>query len=135
MVQRHANSSKLLLLLSHPLIQGEIIMETAVTSQEAFDLTLIAFGSGTGGIYVKPEVVGNLRTLLFQNFQDEINNWESQKLFVLECARAIGRLAAQNAVSKGYIAIKWIDCAKPAFEKVIQEYGGGVPGNWCRIPT
>ena len=107
-------------------------METAVTSQEAFDLTLIAFGSGTGGIYVKPEVAKNLRDLIYANFQSEINNWESQKLFVLECSRAIGRLAAQKAISRGSIAIIWSD-AESALKDVSNRYGGGVPGNWCRI--
>lgn len=110
-------------------------MGVTVTSQQAFDLALIAFGSGTGGLYVKPEVTDQLRTRFFNNFQDAIGNWQSQRLFILECARAIGRLAAQNAISRGSIAIKWIEDAEPAAKAVVQKYGGPVPGAWCKNPS
>ena len=108
-----------------------------ITPQEAFDLALIAFGSGTGGIYVKPEVASKLRTAFFANFETQITNdptqWENQKLFVLECARTVGRLAAQNAISRGSMAIIWSDDAKKAVQYVVQRYGGPVPGGWCQM--
>jgi hypothetical protein len=64
-----------------------------ITPEEAFDMALMAFGSGAGGLYVKPKVAKMLRTKLFDNFTNEISQnpsqWEKSKIFLLECARCI----------------------------------------------
>ncbi len=108
-----------------------------ITPDEAFDMALMAFGSGTGGLYVKPQVAKMLRAKLFNNFKNQINSnpiqWEKSKIFLLECARCIGRLAAQNAIKRGSMAIDWTHDAKIAVQKVINRYGGPVPGPWCRM--
>ncbi len=112
-------------------------MNTPITPDEAFDMALMAFGSGTGGLYVKAEVAKMLRSRLFDSFENEVNNnplqWDKQKLFLLECARCIGRLAAQKAISRGSMAIDWIPDAEPAVNEVVARYQGPVPGAWCRM--
>lgn len=108
-----------------------------ITPDDAFDLALIAFGSGTGGLYVKAEVAKALRYRLFNSFKNEVNNnpiqWDKQKLFLLECARCIGRLAAQKAISRGSMAIDWTHDAEAAMNTVVTRYQGPVPGAWCRM--
>ncbi len=112
-------------------------MTTPITPDEAFDVALMAFGSGTGGFYVKAEVAKMLRSTFYNNFKDEVNNnpdkWNEQKLFLLECARCIGRLAAQKAISRGSMAIEWAPDAELAVKAVVTRYGGPVPGPWCRM--
>ena len=116
--------------------RGDREMAT-ITPEEAFDMALMAFGSGAGGLYVKPKVAKMLRTKLFDNFINEISQnpsqWEKSKIFLLECARCIGRLAAQNAIQRGTMAIDWAHDAEIAVQKVINRYGGPVPGAWCRM--
>ncbi len=114
-------------------------MGTDITPEEAYDMALVAFGSGTGGLYIKPEVAKELKDRFLENFVTQITNdpgqWDTQKLFILECARAIGRLSAQKAVARGSFAINWEDDAKGAMEMVVSRYGGPVPGAYCQNPT
>ena len=111
------------------------MQSVALTAEQVIRQCLVAFGSGTGGIPTKHEAIEEsidfflpmltealrLAPLRFSPGDEE---HRLERLFILRCVQAIGRLAAQNATARGAIAIDVVD-TKAARHAVIDENGGG----------
>lgn len=74
----------------------------------------VAFGQGTGTLRVTQEAVLVLHTQYDRAITDEIVNeaWDKEAVHILERIRAIGRLAALTAVSRGDSVINAEDVKK-----------------------
>jgi DNA-directed RNA polymerase beta subunit len=67
---------------------------------------LVAFGQGTGATRVSQDAALQLRTIYFGAITDHLTGiWGTEAVQVLERVRAIGKLAAQRAVTAGETAI------------------------------
>jgi len=73
------------------------------TQEGIMDQIFVAFGQGTGMIRVSHDAVAALRDLYFDAIKPEIvdTKWETAAVQALERIRAVGRLAALTAVTRG----------------------------------
>jgi hypothetical protein len=112
-----------------------------VTADEILDECLVAFGSGTGALGTHYEAVAALKRFFRPKFENALRRdtqrWKDQddahvleRLFVLRCCQAIGRLAAQKATARGALTISEAD-ANDARDDVVAANQGPASGDWC----
>jgi hypothetical protein len=112
-----------------------------LTAEQVIRQCLVAFGSGTGGIPTKHEAIEEsiafflpmLEEALRQaplRFSPEEKKHRVERLFILSCVEAIGRLAARNATARGAIAID-VDDTIAARNVVINENGRATLSPYC----
>lgn len=80
------------------------------------DQIFVAFGQGTGMLRVSHEAVAVLRELYFIGITPEIESthWATEAVQVLERIRALGRLAALKAVTRGDTTVSAEDVSSSA---------------------
>jgi hypothetical protein len=121
--------------------KGQTAAVRVVTVDEILDECLVAYGSGTGGLGTHYLAVAALKRFFRPKFERALRNddvrWTDkdeahilERLFVLRCCQAIGRLAAQKATARGALAISEND-ANAARADVVAANQGGAPGDWC----
>ena len=88
----------------------------AATPEQIVSLCLVWYGRGTGGVPSRQDAVDDLVQFFKAKFVNALRNdplrWTDaddahvlEKLFILRCAEAIGRLAAQEATKDGVLSI------------------------------
>lgn len=114
--------------------------QTGVTVDQILNHCLVAYGSGTGGMPTRLNAIEDL-VLFFQvkfaaALKSDPMRWSDidpphtlERLFVLRCSEAIGRLAALEANKRGALSISIAD-QRTARETVIAANNPG-PGVWC----
>ena len=101
---------------------------------------LVWYGSGTRGLPTRLDAIIDLVTFFRSKFLGALENdpdrWTDvddkhtlERLFVLRCSEAIGRLAAQIAISKGEVSIAK-EHAQAARRAVVAAYSRE-RGYWC----
>jgi hypothetical protein len=101
---------------------------------------LVWYGSGTRGMPTRLDAINDLVTFFRNRFIRALRNdperWTDvkhertlERLFILRCSEAIGRLAAQIAISKGKVSIakEHIQAARRA----VIAANSPAPGDWC----
>jgi hypothetical protein len=95
----------------------------AYTQEGIMAQIMVAFGQGTGPTRVSEQAALELRTIYFGAITDEVTGiWETEAVQMLERMRAIGKLAAQRAVTAGATAIDVEDVQTSA--KTVREASG-----------
>lgn len=86
------------------------------TQEGIMDQIFVAFGQGTGMLRVSHDAVAVLRQLYFDAITPEIvdTHWATQAVQVLERIRALGRLAALKAVTRGDTTVSAEDVSSSA---------------------
>jgi hypothetical protein len=116
-----------------------------LTSEQVIRQCLVAYGSGTGGIPTKHEAIEESIAFFLpmleaalqqdpQRFSGVDDQHKLEKLFILRCVEAIGRLAAHYATARGAIAIG-VDDTIAARGIVIIENGGAPLSPYCHNPA
>jgi len=78
----------------------------AYTQEGIMAQIMVAFGQGTGATRVSQEAALQLRTIYFGAITDHLTQvWATEAVQVLERVRAIGKLAAHQAMTAGATAI------------------------------
>jgi len=78
----------------------------AYTQEGIMAQIMVAFGQGTGATRVSQEAALQLRTIYFGAITDQLTQiWATEAVQVLERVRAIGKLAAHQAMTAGATAI------------------------------
>ena len=112
-------------------------MAVKLAADSALEKCMIAFGSGLGPMKFKDDVVVGLRWRFRKNFEKKFetdpNGWETDKEFLLDISRSIGRAAAANAASLGDLSVAWKKHVRGAIQMVIAPYQP-TPGRWCEPP-
>jgi hypothetical protein len=74
---------------------------------------LIAFGQGTGSLYIHPDVISQARRTYRPIVADALASWSATAIQAHEYARALGRIAGHLAVGEGLdiVLIKHVDAA------------------------
>ena len=112
-----------------------------LTAEQVIRQCLVAFGSGTGGIPTKHEAIEEsiafflpmLTEALREDplrFSGKDEQHRLERLFILRCVEAIGRLAAQYATARGAIAID-VDDTIAARGVVINQNGRATTSPYC----
>ena len=112
-----------------------------VTVDQILDQCLVAYGRGTGSLPSTGGAVASLRAHFKPRFKkalkkdpkrwlDKDASHALEKIFVLRCCEAIGRLAASKATARGALAISTAD-ADSARAEVVLANPGPRPGDWC----
>ena len=112
-----------------------------LTAEQVIRQCLVAFGSGTGGIPTKHEAIEEsiafflpmLTEALREDplrFSGKDEQHRLERLFILRCVEAIGRLAAQYATARGAIAIG-VDDTIAARGVVINQNGRATSSPYC----
>ena len=86
------------------------------TQEGIMSQILVAFGQGTGMTRVSHDAATALRTLYFDAIKPEIvgTHWSTEAVQVLERIRALGRLAASKAVTRGDTTVSAEDVSSSA---------------------
>jgi hypothetical protein len=86
------------------------------TQEGIMDQIFVAFGQGTGMLRVSHDAVAALRGLYFDAITPEIvsTKWATAAVQALERIRAIGRLSALKAVTRGDTVISAEDVSSAA---------------------
>lgn len=112
----------------------------AIPVDQIINHCLVWYGSGTGGVPTRLDAINDLVDF-FKGFflgalDDDPDRWSDKKhkytlerLFVLRCSEAIGRLAAQIAISKGEVSIA-VEHTQAAQQAVVAAYTRP-RGYWC----
>ena len=103
------------------------------TAEEVMGQALVAFGQGTGAVWVHREAVTALRALYAGYMERALQYWEEDASQALERVRATGRLAALLAIQTGRIAITASDVTTAA--GMVREVNRDFGGNITRICT
>ena len=106
---------------------------TDITAEEVMGQALVAFGQGTGAVWVHREAVTALRTLYAGYWSGRCRSWEEDAGQALERVRATGRLAALLAIQAGRIAITASDFTTAA--GTVREVNRDSAENFTRICT
>ena len=88
----------------------------AISVDQIINHCLVSYGSGTGGLPTTLDAIDDLVLFFKKRFLNALENdpqrWtgkdpkrREEEVFILRCSAAIGRLAAQRAVSQGKIRI------------------------------
>ena len=120
-------------------------MASVLTTEQVIRQCLVAYGSGTGGIPTKHEAIEESIAFFLpmltealrldpQRFSGGDDQHRLEKLFILRCVEAIGRLAAQNATTRGAIAIG-VDDTIAARNVVITENSRASFTPYCHNPA
>ena len=120
---------------------GTEARKPVVTAEQAIAQCLVWYGMGTGGVPTRQAAVDSLVSFFTDKFRNAIKNdprvWTDeddlhrvQRQFILRCAEAIGRLAAQLATKDGVLAIT-VTHVEHARDKVVSENGDPNPGDFC----
>jgi hypothetical protein len=115
-------------------------MSNAITVDQIIYDCLVAYGGGTGGVPTRPDAVKSLIDFARPKFQQALNNdpnrWSDidpahtlERLFVLRCCQAVGRLAAQKATQRGVLSIHVEDAV--AARTAVVNANSPAPGEWC----
>jgi hypothetical protein len=115
-------------------------MTNSVTIDQIVYECLVAYGAGTGTVPTASDAVQSLIAFFRPKFQQALNNdpdrWSDidpphtlERLFVLRCCQAVGRLAAQNATKRGVLSIHAEDVE--AARNMVINANSPVPGEWC----
>jgi hypothetical protein len=86
------------------------------TQEGIMSQIFVAFGQGTGMMRVSHEAVAALHDLYFDAITPDIvsTQWATQAVQVLERIRALGRLAALKAVTRGDTTVSAEDVSSSA---------------------
>jgi hypothetical protein len=114
--------------------------QTAITVDQVLNHCLVAYGNGTGGLPTKLDAIDDLVQFFQVRFaaalKGDPQRWSDvdpphtlERLFVLRCSEAIGRLAALEATKRGALSISIAD-QRTARALVIAANNPG-PGVWC----
>jgi hypothetical protein len=111
-----------------------------VTADQIINNCLVWYGSGTGGVATRLDAINDLVTFFRGKFitalLNDPNRWTDvdaahtlERLFVLRCSEAIGRLAAMEATKRGAtsIAVQDVQAARVA----VINANSPSPGDWC----
>jgi hypothetical protein len=92
------------------------------TQEGIMSQIFVAFGQGTGTLRVSHDAVAVLRGLYFDAITPEIvsTEWATEAVQVLERIRALGRLAALKAVTRGDTTVSAEDVSSSAATVQIQ---------------
>jgi hypothetical protein len=104
-----------------------------ITAEEVMGQALVAFGQGTGAVWVHHEAVRALRTLYAGYVGRALQYWDEDAGQALERVRATGRLAALLAIQAGRMAITEHDFTTAA--GMVREVNRDAQGNITRICT
>lgn len=112
----------------------------AIPVDQIINHCLVWYGSGTSGMPTRLDAINDLVTFFREKFlgalEDDPKRWTDkddkhilERLFVLRCSEAIGRLAAQIAISKGEVSIAK-EHTQAARRAVVSAYTRP-RGYWC----
>ena len=104
-----------------------------ITAEEVMGQALVAFGQGTGAVWVHREAVTALRALYAGYMERALQYWDEDAVQALERVRATGRLAAHLAIQDGRLAITEHDFTTAA--GTVREVNRDSSGNITRICT
>ena len=116
--------------------------QKAISVDQVIHHCLVSYGSGTGGLPTTRDAIDDLVSFFRERFsialEEESQRWtgsdpvrREEEVFILRCSEAIGRLAAQRAISQGKIRIDRNDTVEARAAVISANTPKGVVSSFC----